>query len=100
LAEDCELWLAWERVSHNKRQLTWSRTLREWAGLHVERTDEEIAQQDMHGDDQLIIPAESWPVVRAELADLLEVAEDGGADGARDWLQARGLAWLAVGSAV
>ena len=59
LAEDCELWLTWEKVSHNRRQLTWSRSLRDWAGLHVERTDEEIAQQDMHGDDQLIIPAES-----------------------------------------
>ena len=26
LAEDCELWLTWEKVSHNRRQLTWSLT--------------------------------------------------------------------------
>jgi hypothetical protein len=68
-----------EKVSHNRRQLTWSRTLREWAGLHVEHTDEEIAQQDMHGDDQLIIPSECWPAVRTELAELLDTAESGGA---------------------
>jgi hypothetical protein len=94
LAEDCELWLTWEKVSHNKRQLTWSRGLRSWAGLHVEHTDEEIVSQDMHGDDQLVIPADSWPAVRAELADLLDTAERVGPAGARRWLQARGLRWL------
>jgi hypothetical protein len=96
LAEDCELWLTWEKVSHNKRQLTWSRGLREWAGLHVEHTDEEIAQQDMHGDDQLIIPSECWPAVRTELAELLDTAESGGAAAARRWLESRGLHWIAV----
>ena len=96
LAEDCELWLTWEKVSHNRRQLTWSRTLREWAGLHVEHTDEEIAQQDMHGDDQLIIPSECWPAVRTELAELLDTAESGGAAAARRWLESRGLHWIAV----
>jgi hypothetical protein len=67
LADDCELWLTWEKVSHNRRRPTWSRNLPEWAGRHMERTDEEIAQEKMHGDDQLVIPAESWPAVRAEL---------------------------------
>jgi hypothetical protein len=78
------------------RKLTWSRTLREWAGLHVEHTDEEIAQQDMHGDDQLIIPSECWPAVRTELAELLDTAESGGAAAARRWLESRGLHWIAV----
>jgi hypothetical protein len=96
LAEDCELWLTWEKVSHNKRQLTWSRGLRDWAGLHVEHTDEEIAQQDMHGEDQLIIPSECWPAVRTELAELLDTAEWGGAAAARRWLESRGLHWIAV----
>jgi len=96
LAEDCELWLVWDKASHNRRQLTWSRTLRDWAGLHVEHTDEEIAQQDMHGDDQLIIPSECWPAVRTELAELLDTAESGGAAAARRWLESRGLHWIAV----
>jgi hypothetical protein len=29
------------------RQLTWSRRLRDWAGMHVELTEDEIAQTDM-----------------------------------------------------
>ena len=37
-------------TSSQADQLTWSRTLREGAGC----TDEGIAQQDMHGDDQLV----------------------------------------------
>jgi hypothetical protein len=45
----------------------------------------------MHGDDQLIIPAESWPAVRTELAELLVTAESGGAAAARRWLKSRGL---------
>jgi len=69
--------------------------LREWAGLHVEHSDEEIAQQDMHGDDQLIIPSECWPAVRTELAELLDTAESGGAAAARRWLESRGLHWIA-----
>ena len=95
LADDCELSLTGEKVSPNRRQPTWSHNLPEWAGLHVERTDEEIAQEDMHGDDQLVIPAESWPTVRAELADLLDTAESGGAAAARRWLESRGLHWIA-----
>jgi hypothetical protein len=48
----------------------------------------------MHGGDQQIIPAESWPVVRAELADLLDTAESGGAAAARRWLESRRLEWV------
>jgi hypothetical protein len=54
----------------------------------------------MHGDDQLIIPSECWPMVRDHLASLLDAAEEGGADVARRWLMLRGLAGLAMGSAV
>jgi hypothetical protein len=96
LADDCELWLTWEKVSHNRRRPTWSRNLPEWAGRHMERTDEEIAQEKMHGDDQLVIPAESWPAVRAELVDLLDTAESGGAAAARRWLESRGCTGNAV----
>jgi hypothetical protein len=79
LAEDCELWLTWEQGSHGRKQLTWSRDLRAWAGLHVERTDDEIvAADDLHGYDLTVIPAESWPAVRAEVADLLDAVELGG----------------------
>lgn len=94
LAEDCERWIEWEQGSHGRRQLTWSRDLRTWAGLHVERTDDEIvAADDLHGQDLMVIPAESWPRVRAEVADLLDAVELGGLDAAVRWMSSRGLAW-------
>lgn len=95
LADDCELWVEWEQGSHGRRQLTWSRGLRDWAGLHVERTDEEIVAQDMRGDDVLVIPSESWPRVRSEVAGLLDAVELGGLDAAIRWMTSRGLAWSA-----
>jgi len=96
LADDVELWWAWEQGSHNRKQLTWSQALRDWAGLHVERSDEDIVAEDLHGEDVLLIPAVSWPRVRAELADLLDTVETGGPAAAQRWMCSRGLAFTAV----
>lgn len=94
LADDCDLWIEWEQASHGRKQLTWSRGLREWAGLHVERTDDEIvAADELHGEDVMAIPAESWPAVRAEVADLLDAVELGGVEAAVRWMASRSLAW-------
>jgi hypothetical protein len=56
LADDCELWIEWEQASHGRRQLTWSQGLREWARLGREATDEEIVEEDQHGEDVVILP--------------------------------------------
>lgn len=93
LAEDCELWIEWEQASRGRRQITWSRGLREWAGLAAEASDEEIAERDHGGDDVLAIEPQDWPRARAVLADLLDVAETDGADGLRAWLTDRGIGW-------
>lgn len=93
LADDCELWLQWEQASHGRKQLTWSRDLREWAGLHVERSDEDIVAEDLRGDDVLAIAPESWPAVRLHVADLLDTVELGGLPAAQRWLTSRGLRW-------
>jgi hypothetical protein len=99
LADDCDLWLEWEAGSHNRRQLTWSQGLREWARLGREATDQEIVDQDQHGDDVLILPPETWLAVRERVAELLDAAEVDGAVGAIRWLDTRGLAWR-IGSSV
>lgn len=93
LADDCDLWLEWEKGSHGRKQLTWSANLRAWAGVHVERTDDDIVAEDMHGKDVLAIAPESWPAVRAEVADLLNAAELGGPAAAISWLNSRGAKW-------
>lgn len=97
VADDIELWWEWEKASFDRRQLTWSqgsRDLRRWAGLTREQTDEELAQHELGGDDVLALPADTWEQVRGTrmAVELLEVAEIGGQQAARAWLQRRGLA--------
>lgn len=37
-------------------QPTWLRALREWASLQREKTDEEIVDEDRHGEDYYVTP--------------------------------------------
>ena len=94
LADDCELSLEWEAGSHNRKQLTWSVGLREWARLGREHTDDEIVQQDLHGENVLIIPADVWVALRYRITELLTVAEVGGVEAILQWLNRRGLEWI------
>lgn len=54
------LW-EWEEASHGRRQLTWStgrRDLRAFAGLGREATDEEIAAEELDGQDAVALPGD------------------------------------------
>jgi hypothetical protein len=80
-ADDYDLWVVWEQTSHNRRQVTWSRALRAWAGLARERRDEEVAAQDHHGDDMFVLPPATWEAIRdGDVADLLDAIELGGVE--------------------
>ena len=81
----------WEKTSHNRRQLTWSQALRKWAGLHREKSDDEIVQ---HGDDAVILPKETLEQMRHEVADVLDTIEVGGVPAAESWLRSRSLHYL------
>jgi hypothetical protein len=99
-ADDLDLWAEWEQVSFGKRQLTWSlggHDLRKLAGLG-EQSDEEIAQEDLAGEDTIALPHPTWEVLlRGELTtDLLDAAEIAGVEGAMQWLNARDLEWIGV----
>lgn len=94
-ADAYEAWAIWTRVSRGRRQLTWSKNLRELAGLSAERTDEEVAEDVIGDEDELILPAETWAVVKWEQVHLLLAAEDGGTAAAIRWLDERGLDWIA-----
>jgi hypothetical protein len=93
-ADAYEAWAIWTRVSRGRRQLTWSKRLRELAGLSDERSDEEIADDVIGDADELILPVETWAVVKWEQVQLLLAAEDGGVLGAIRWLDERGLDWI------
>ncbi|WP_168170457.1 protein rep [Pseudonocardia sp. EC080625-04] len=95
-ADDIELFWEIEQASAGRKKITWSTSLREWAGLHRERTEEEIVTEDQHGEDQLVLPRETWERVQHEAEDLLDIIELEGLPGAERWLRSRGLAYRVV----
>lgn len=95
-ADDLDLWWTWEKVSAGRKQLTWSKALREWAGLHYEKSDDDIAAENRGGEPVLILPRETWTVVRHDVADLLDAIELRGTEAGASWLRSRGLAFVVV----
>jgi hypothetical protein len=87
----------YERAMKGRRQLTWSTgrfDLRKGAKLDDERTDEEIAQDDLQGEDVAVLPRESWRILGpARECELLSVTEQHGPEGARRWLDEHGIPW-------
>lgn len=88
LEEDRQLWAIWEKASHGRRALTWSKGLRDWAGLGREKTDEELAE-DSTGDEAVaLFDLENWRRLRAiGSGDLLDVVEKNGLEAGYKWLQ-------------
>jgi hypothetical protein len=85
-AGDLEDWSEWEKASRGRRQIAWSKGLREWTGLGREQTDEEIAEEELAGEDVLFLLPASWHQLRHSpdrVCELLEGAERGGFKGGR-----------------
>jgi hypothetical protein len=98
LAEDVEHWWEWEKVSKGRRQIAWSKGLREWANLGREQSDEEIAEEEPGGDELILLTPESWRELRElpdRVCELLEATEHGGLGAATALLDSWGLRWLA-----
>jgi hypothetical protein len=79
-AEDLDLWHEWEKGSHRRRQMLWSRRLRAHLLVGDERTDEEIAADDALAAEAEVVgvlTVQGWKAVTlAGLeADVLEVVE-------------------------
>src|SRR5690606_11519410 len=92
-----DLWWEWERASLGRKQITFSRGLREWARLGREKSEEEIVSEDLKGEDLFVLPAETWEAVRDEIEDLLDVIELEGVEAGERWLRSRGLAYSRPG---
>lgn len=79
-AEALDRWHEWEMTSKGRRQLTWSRGLRDLYALEPEQTDEEVADaDDLDGVLVVLIEADSWRHITRlrRLAAVLEAAESG-----------------------
>lgn len=96
LADDIERWWEWERSSKGRRQISWSMGLRRWAELEPEQTDEEIAEEELPGEDVLLLEPDGWRALRREpdrVCDLFETAERGGFPAAAALLDGWGIGW-------
>lgn len=92
---DFGLWAEWERVSKGKRALVWSRGLRDWGEIGEEKTDEEIAAEDVGGDVLLLFDYSNWKrVYEAGSRKLLDAVEEGGLPLAISWLRKRGIRFI------
>ena len=99
---DLDFWWEWEAASRGRRQIGWSKGLRDWAQLGEEQSDEDIAAADLEGEDMLFLDPESWRHLRCSPGDvcgLLEVTEDGGYGMAMRWLRAHGYGYVLLARA-
>ncbi|MGV3711967.1 protein rep [Pseudolysinimonas sp.] len=103
-ADELALWHEWEAASKGKRQMTWSRGLRDLLGLADELTDEQIADEELGdaSDDRIELTADAWRALCRipELAPLaLDVLEAAGPRGTIDLLRSAGVSaeWIGTG---
>ncbi len=57
--EDLALWHEYETATKGHQCITWSKGLREITGV-AEVTDEQLAEEEVGGEDVAVIPAEVW----------------------------------------
>ena len=76
-ADALDLWHEWEAASKGRRQLVWSRGLRELLALGVEKTDEELAEEAAGGEDVIQLDKHAYRQIAAAglVPDLLEMVE-------------------------
>lgn len=92
-----DLWHEYEKASKGRRHTTWSHGLRDMLGVGEEKTDEEIAEEDLGEEDQVLLDADAWSLVLKQewpTSKLLDVMEKKGADGLKAFLYAHGIAWV------
>lgn len=81
-AGDLDLWHEWEAASKGRRQLTWSRGLRDLLDLDAEKSDDEIVEEDQGGEIVAVVTGGDYARLAKAgvLCDLLEIAEHGPLD--------------------
>jgi hypothetical protein len=85
---DLALWHEWEKASHGTKSLTWSSGLKVRFAVN-EKTDEELAAELVGGEVVAELTVDQWNLVKGEpmgCVEVLEVAEQEGADGVQFWL--------------
>lgn len=95
-AEDRAIWDEWQETAPGHRALSWSKGFRDMFGLEEkEATDEEIAAEELGTKDDTVcvIPSSSWYTIKHRACEILDVAENCGAEALRTWLTDQGIDW-------
>jgi hypothetical protein len=90
--EDLALWHEYEAATKGHQAITWSKGLKERLAV-IEQTDEEIAAEEVGGEDIAVIPPRVWErIVAVPGLDgaVLDAAETGGLGGINDLLKRHG----------
>jgi hypothetical protein len=90
--EDLALWHEYEAATKGHQAITWSKGLKERLAV-IEKTDEEIAAEQVGGEDIAVIPPRVWErIVAIPGLDgaVLDAAETGGLDAINDLLKRHG----------
>lgn len=98
-AELLDLWLEYERSTKGRRQVAWSRGLRELLDVGQEMTDEQIADEVAGDEDLVQITPAGWETAWRSPAPtclILAALEDGGVPGLRAYLDAAGIEYAEV----
>lgn len=97
-ADALDLWHEWESASLGRRQLTWSRGLRDILGLVADEvSDEELVAEEIGSsdDDLLLIPVQTWArMTGSQIAGTLDSTQAGGLAGLRQYLDSEGLVYV------
>jgi hypothetical protein len=100
-ADALQHWHEWQRGSKGRRQLTWSKGLRELLGLRYEKSDEDVAAEELGSkvDDLVIITAAGWrTVIACRLrVQILESVYRQGFTGLRALLDTMGVEYELIG---
>lgn len=102
-ADALEYWHEFQKASKGRRQLTWSKGLRELLNLRVEQSDEEIAAEELGTKDAdlVLITAAGWRIVTGNrlMIPILETVENRGLSGLHALLDRCGIEYSLIGEA-
>lgn len=79
--DDWGMWVEWEQTATGRRQQVWSRGARDLLDLDDEQSDEEIAAEDLDGEELVRVDAQAWRAFaadgrrEAQLLDAIESSE-------------------------
>ena len=85
---DLALWHEWEQASKGMQSITWSKGLKARFGI-AEKTDEEIAAEEVGGTTICELTPEQWNTVKREPMGplrVIQIAEREGAEGVFRWI--------------